>query len=356
MEGKERCKRGSLSACLAKGYKTAVFGGLGISNLQNLGSALKLRWLWQQKTEPDKVWTFLPIQAQPQVLSFFAMAVETVVGNGKNTRFWTDRWLLSQSLEHALPQLFSSIAARAKKRIDFDAFNDGRWISDIKGALTVHVLIEYLHLWELLSTVVLQPEVEDTHIWKFTTSGIFSTKSAYGALFIGAVHFSPWEQIWKSWAPRKCKFFLWTVAHNKCWTADRLARRGLTYPPRCPLCDQVEETIDHLLFCCVFTKQMWFTVLQSVGMQILAPQMDDIIFVDWWAAVNNRVAGQEKKEPNSIIILGAWILWKHRNHCVFDGGTPNLTRVVADFKEEAHQWYVAGARGVSHLLSLAPTS
>ena len=127
---------------------------------------------------------------------------------GKNTRFWTDRWILSQSLEHALPHLFSSIATRARKKTVFDAFTGRSWISDIKGALTVPVLVEYLHLWELLSTVVLQPEVEDTHIWKFTTSGMYSTKSAYEALFVGSTHFNPWELIWKSWAPRKCKFFL----------------------------------------------------------------------------------------------------------------------------------------------------
>jgi len=128
----------------------------------------------------------------PQIQSFFAMAVETVIGNGKNTRFWTDRWLLDQSLEHTLPHLFSSIAARARKRTVFSASIGGRWISDIRGALTGPVLIEYLHLWELLSNVVLQPEVEDTHTWKFTASGMYSIKSAYEALFIGANIFNSW--------------------------------------------------------------------------------------------------------------------------------------------------------------------
>jgi hypothetical protein len=163
-----------------------------------------------QKTEPNKAWAFFPVQAQSQVQAFFAMAVETVVGNGKNTRFWTDRWVLGQSLEQALPHLFSSIAARARKRSVHDAIADGRWISDIRGALSLPILIEYLHLWELLSNVELQPEVEDTHIWKFSASGLHSTKSAYEALFIGAAHFNPWEKIWKSWAPGKCKFFMWS--------------------------------------------------------------------------------------------------------------------------------------------------
>ena len=54
----------------------------------------------------------------------------------------------------------------------YDAITGGKWISDISGALSVTVLIEYLHLWELLSNVVLQLKVDDTHIWKFTTSGL----------------------------------------------------------------------------------------------------------------------------------------------------------------------------------------
>jgi len=58
----------------------------------------------------------------------------------------------------------------------------------------------------------------------------------------------------------------------------------------------------------------------------------------------------------SIIILGAWLIWKHRKYCVFDGRIPNLTWVILAFREEAQQWSVAGARGVSYLLALAPTS
>jgi hypothetical protein len=65
-------------------------------------------------------------------------------------------------------------------------------------------------------------------------------------MFQGSILFGPWERIWKSWAPNKCRFFLWLVAHNRCWTADRLARRNLPHLDRCSLCDQEEETIHHL--------------------------------------------------------------------------------------------------------------
>jgi hypothetical protein len=41
-----------------------------------------------------------------------------------------------------------------------------------------------------------------------------------------------------------------------------LARRGLDHPDKCPLCDQEEESIDHLLVSCVFARQFWLTLLQ----------------------------------------------------------------------------------------------
>jgi hypothetical protein len=50
-------------------------------------------------------------------------------------------------------------------------------------------LAEFLDLWDLVQEVVLQPEVDDVHKWKFEASGEFSTKSTYEAFFLGAVLF-----------------------------------------------------------------------------------------------------------------------------------------------------------------------
>jgi hypothetical protein len=36
--------------------------------------------------------------------------------------------------------------------------------------------------------------------------------------------FEPWRCIWKSWAPAKCKVFLWFAIRNRCYAADRLAK------------------------------------------------------------------------------------------------------------------------------------
>jgi hypothetical protein len=61
-------------------------------------------------------------------------------------------------------------------------------------------------------------------------------------------------------------FFLWLVAHDRCWTTDRLARRNLPHPELCALCDQEEETINHLLSSCVFAREFWFILLKRVSL------------------------------------------------------------------------------------------
>jgi len=177
-KGRKEARGGHCLLAWPKVTRPVELGGLGISNLQQLGWALRMRWLWLQKTEPDKPWTFLPIQVHQSVKSFFSMAVVTQVGNGTNTLFWTDRWLHGQSLDMMVPHLFEAISSRAKRRTVHEAMTDRRWVSDIRGALTVNVLIEYLGLWDLLLDVELQPELEDSHTWRFSASGVVKSVGA----------------------------------------------------------------------------------------------------------------------------------------------------------------------------------
>ena len=147
----------------------------------------------------------------------------------------------------------------------------------------------------------------------------------------------------------------WLVAHNKCWTADRLAKKGLPHPEHCPLCSQEDETIDHLLVFCVFSRQAWFIVLQRFGLQHLAPQPDEQSFEDWWEVASTRAADYMNQGLNSLVILVAWAIWNHRNRCVFEGRQPDLIRLIASIREDLNSWGYAGARGISHLLALQPS-
>jgi hypothetical protein len=266
--------------------------------------------------------------------------------------FWTDKWLNGQCIADLAPSLFAAISQRRRKqRTVQSALLNQAWIVDIQGSLSVDTITEYIQLWDLLDEVQLQQEVDDTHKWRFDSSRQYSAKSAYGNLFLGATLFQPYERIWQTWAPPKCKLFMWLAAHKRCWTSDRLARRGLPHPEHCPLCDQEDETLDHLLVACVFTRQFWYLVLQQVGMHSLAPQPTDLIFDEWWEKASMTTFGLTKRGLNSLIILGAWTIWNHRNKCVFEGASPNMVESLILLGEDRCLWMLAGARGLSHLMA-----
>jgi hypothetical protein len=162
---------------------------------------------------------------------------------------------------------------------------------------------------------VLQQGVSDTHLWRLSASDQYSTRSAYKALFQGATLFQLAERVWKTWAPGKCKFFMWLVEHNRCWTSNRLAKRSMDHPNHCLLCEQEEKTVSHLLISCAFARQVWFDLLGTIGLQELALQPADDSFEAWWSRSSTRMQGQHRQGFNSLIILRAWVIWKHRNQC-----------------------------------------
>jgi hypothetical protein len=41
------------------------------------------------------------------------------------------------------------------------------WLNDIKGALTVEVLADFLDLWDAILTININPQREDKHIFSF---------------------------------------------------------------------------------------------------------------------------------------------------------------------------------------------
>jgi hypothetical protein len=113
------------------------------------------------------------------------MVLTSEVGDGANTLFWTDKWLHGERIFDLAPRLFGLIPKRfVSKRTLQEALSNKRWISDIKGALTVEAITDYLHLWEMFSGFELQPDREDKHIFSIASDCRYSAKSTYKGLFL----------------------------------------------------------------------------------------------------------------------------------------------------------------------------
>jgi hypothetical protein len=57
------------------------------------------------------------------------------------------------------------------------------------------------------------------------------------------------------------------MIENRILTWDNLIKRGFVGPSRCFLCGEEEETINHLMVKCPFTKDVWKYLLKVLKFQ-----------------------------------------------------------------------------------------
>lgn len=191
------------------------YGGLRVPDLDRMGIALRSRWVWLQRTSPDKPWHGLNIPVSLNERNFATASTVCVLGNGESILFWEDIWLEGSSIRCIAPAVWAAVPARLRRRRTVaEALQDRRWIRDCTGALGLQAILEYLQLWSILRSSVRLSDHPDSFIWKWEASGLYSSRSAYRALFLGRVPFQS-EPIWKTFAPPRCRFFAWLVTKRR---------------------------------------------------------------------------------------------------------------------------------------------
>jgi hypothetical protein len=63
------------------------FGGLGIPNLQMMGMALRMRWLWFARTDPQRTWSGFKFGNEAQAGNFFEASISVVIVDGRRALF-----------------------------------------------------------------------------------------------------------------------------------------------------------------------------------------------------------------------------------------------------------------------------
>ena len=64
--GGRQCKLAWRTVC-----SLTIYGLMGMTDLRLFGFALRLRWEWLQRAEPDRGWVRLPAKHEPIAVSMF---------------------------------------------------------------------------------------------------------------------------------------------------------------------------------------------------------------------------------------------------------------------------------------------
>ena len=145
----------------------------------------------------------------------------------------------------------------------------------------------------------------------------------------------PHRLIWNPVVPQKIGVFAWEAAWGKVLTLDQLKRRGMTFANRCFMCEEEEETIDHLMIHCKFTKMLWDLILSIVGISWVFPQSVIHTLLAWQGAA---VGKKRKKIWFAAQQCLFWNIWRARNRLVFENEVPSTQRIKANFVTNLWTW------------------
>ena len=166
----------------------------------------------------------------------------------------------------------------------------------------------------------IKEEIKDRRGWG-NNSGNYSTSKGYKhiqAIPYAAPNPVAWNFIWSKTFIPKIDIFCWSLAHKSILTGDNLKKRGMEGPTRCPLCKCKEETMDHIMLDCHFSKEVWLKAM-NLNLGINLPHTILDLFSNWMNLSPFHLTKKTMLQtawnwlPKSL----CWKIWTERNNRIF---------------------------------------
>lgn len=253
--------------------------------------------------------------------------------------FWTSSWLDGKTPRDLALNLFRK--AKRKKLTVKSALKENRWIQHILPIQTAQEMNEYVVLWEGVRDINLEDNREDEIRWRWMTDGEYTTKSAYQIQFEGTFSKFKLMPIWKAAAEPKCKFFAWTLLHEKILTASNLSKRNWPNDPICKLCGIDPETPTHLCRDCPFSLQVWNHLKQWLNLSAMDSVNSTGSLHSYWRKCRTKFDRAQRKVIDGIFIYFWWSIWKERNRRVFQQQSLQPIQVAMLCRDDLQEYNMA---------------
>ncbi|KAF7815419.1 ribonuclease H [Senna tora] len=317
--------------------KPKVNGGLGLRHLKHQNSAFMCKLGWGLVHQINHLWARMlraKYHCGNDILSemkscgnssrlwravvrnwdHVANGLVWNIGNGLNTRFWSDVWVpgYGKLCDVAVGpvsnnELSASVASYVTPSGDWD------W-SQFEGRIPNEVSMRI---------VAISPPSEvhgnNKISWKYTKDGLFSVKTAYHSIMNSSnlEQNKVWSRIWHLHVPQRIRSFLWLCAHNKLLTNEERAKRGMEDQAFYSRCNGRCEDILHAIRDCPKARNVW--------MRLVNPRHWHVFFnMDLHRRIHlnlHKQFGVEQMDWSVVFSVASWSLWKWRNDELFAIGS-----------------------------------
>ncbi|KAJ4819455.1 RNA-directed DNA polymerase (reverse transcriptase)-related family protein [Rhynchospora pubera] len=309
------------TCCLSK-----EFGGFGLTELTLQNTILLLKFWWRLFSEKTSIWTtFLtaiysrarnptnPLLWKGEgsffwkqlrsLRALFQISTTWEINSGTTPLFWFDSW-------NGKPLIFFSKSTPWPVKPHFS-------LRQAASNLLLHLprpLQLQEHNYLSLATQFLFNEDPDCIRWKWSRSGVFSSKDTYKAFIsAGKIPF-PFFQIWHFNIPPSIKVFCLLLLHKKLLTQDSLLRRNMQVLPGCHLCQQdLLETPQHLFFNCPFSTSVWTTIFPSRFASLTSCEDSTATITSFLASL--PTIGRSRSF--TLFCYSLWFIWRECNNRLF---------------------------------------
>ena len=316
--------------------KPKTEGGLGIRKSRDMNKALIAKVGWRLLYDTESLWARV-LRSKYKVSNIhdlswtgvrsngsstwrsLALGIREVVakghswviGNGREIKFWTDRWLSNQPLMIAaiggLPEGYEEVIAR-----DMWVVGGGWDLPRIAPFVAEETRQELAAV--VVDTVT---ETKDRLAWSQTKNGQFTVKSGYELITRDDTPRQNMESLfrsmWRVVVPERVKIFLWLVGNHAIMTNAERYRRHLSGTDVCQVCKGGIETILHVIRDCPAIRGIWDRFVPAARRHTFfsMPLLE-------WLYKNLSDNGTGSETPwSSTFALTVWWGWKWRCRDVF---------------------------------------
>ncbi|CAL1383383.1 unnamed protein product [Linum trigynum] len=273
------------------------------------------------------------------------------IGDGKDARVLEDRWIPGVRREEVC--ILPSAPVLTEARVEsFLVPGSGKWCVECLQQCFPESVMQ-----RICSIPLPVRQIPDRCVWAWESDGEYTVKSGYHLALqisraapgwkeeVSFFDMGFWKKVWGFPLPPKLKFFVWQLLRRVLPTAEAIFEKrgqnptevrdppedGETLSPRCPVCWEPVETLEHLFLSCRVAVDLW--------------NRSGVTGVDGMAGVSNfalffRSMVEQDDGTERIVRMVAllWRIWKSRNWVVFEHIQYDLTCLVRQFEMQVREW------------------
>ncbi|XP_020969282.1 uncharacterized protein LOC110267813 [Arachis ipaensis] len=343
--------------------RSKLNGGLGFKDFESQNIALLAKQAWRLVKEEDAIWArilkaiYYPNcslweagrggnaswiwRSMLEGRDFLRRKGRWSVGSGEGIHIWDDNWVVG------IDKL-RRVGESQHRRVSELVREGEGWDLD-----KIREIFHANEIERITRTPISLINKKDHFVWPYRNDGQYSVKSGYQAAkeekdtkeftMLGKASTSQnskeiWERIWRLPVPEKVKMFLWKAVHGILPVNANLYQRKSALTPKCSICHEQDETIEHVLLLCPWTRAVWF----GSSIQIVPTAYDVKSFEEWLINTIDKIkklAGSEQDKVLCKLGCVCWCIWKTRNQHIFQQTKLNPHNTIIHSEQIAAEYH-----------------